>query len=318
MSNPAGIVDWREMYRGIGRQTQFGDVPVYTRIFLVRTNEFVSQDPDDGRVTLQDISGAPGISWLDPHPENENAQLIDSNIQQDGDSPFHWKLTFTYKSATDLAEIPWERPAQFSFNGSTASAPAFWYYPNNSDNNTKRIIINTAGDPLGGLDRDEGEFSVTITANLCPPSRSQYKADGTQVFFPNAPYWDYAKAQLYVGAINSDTYSGGVPKTWKCQSITATRKIEDVLGQQYIYWECNTTLAYRATTWDLQTWDVGFNEIVNGVRKKILAGSEPVSEPAALSNGRAKSPGVAPDLLTFRIYPMRPFADGTFPLLPTT
>ena len=283
------VVDSREMYRGRGRQTTYGDVPVYTRIFLVRV--------DDPNTDMQAISAEPGINWLDPHPENENALLIDSNIQQDGDSPFHYKLTFTYKSAEDLDENPIDRPPQFSFSGSLASAPAFWYFPSSGDNSTKKIIINTAGDPIGGLDRDEGEFTVSITINKAPP-------------------FDYAKAQAYVGAINSDSWSGGAAKTWKCMSITGNRKIEEVGGTKYLYWETNASLAYRNTGWDLQTWDVGFNEIVGGARKKIMAGSEPVSEPAALSAGRAKTPGQPPDLLSFRIYPRLAF-NGTFPVLPS-
>ena len=283
------VVDSREMFRGRSSQTQYGDVPVYTRVFLVRTD---SLDTD-----LQDIAVGTGLVWLEPHPENANAVLVESNVQQDGDSPFHYKVTGTYKVGQDLAQTPWDRPAQFSFNGGLASAPAFWYYPNAGDNSTKRIIINTAGDPIGGLDRDEGEFTVSITINKAPP-------------------FDYAKAQNYVGAINSDTWSGGGPKTWKCVSITGTRKVEDVAGTKYVYWDTNATLAYRNTGWDLQTWDVGFNQIISGQRVKIMAGSEPVSEPAALSNGIAKTPGQPPDMLTFRIYRTLPFT-GTFPTLPS-
>jgi hypothetical protein len=276
------------MFRGRSRQNQYGDVPVYTRIFLVTV--------DDSNTSFDDIAAEPGVNWLDAHPENPNALLVDSNVQQEGDSPFHYKVTFTYKSAEDLTDDPLDRPPQFSFSGGLASAPAFWYFPNSNDNSTKRIIINTAGDPIGGLDRDEGEFNISIVLNTAT--------------------FDYAKAQLYVGSINSDTYSGGAAKTWKCMSISGNRKIEEVAGTKYVYWEASTTLAYRNTGWDLQTWDVGFNEIVSGARKKIMAGSEPVSEPAALSAGRAKTPGQPPDLLTFRIYPMRPFT-GTFPPLPT-
>jgi hypothetical protein len=282
------VVESREMYRGRSRQTTYGDVSVYTRIFLVTV--------DDPNTDLQEISESPGIAWLDTHPEDGDALLVDSNIQQDGDSPFHYKLTFTYKAAEDLYANPINRPPQFSFSGSLASAPAFWYFPNANDNSTKRIIINSAGDPIGGLDRDEGEFTVSIVINTPPP-------------------FDYVKAQMYVGAINSDTWSGGAPTTWKCMSISGNRKIENVGGLKYLYWEVSTTLAYRNTGWDLQTWDVGFNQIVGGARRKIMAGSEPVSEPAALSNGVAKTPGQPPDMLTFRIYPMRPF-NGTFPALP--
>ena len=286
------IVDYREMYRGRGRTASFGDTPVYTRVFLVRT--------DTTDTSMGDIAAAPQCDWLSAHPENQYALLIDSSTSQDGDSPFHYKVQFTYKTGVDLVELPWNRPPQFSFSGSLASAPAFWYY-SSGDNTTKQIIINSAGDPLGGLDRDEGEFNVTISANL--------HADGT------APFFSYAEAQAYVGAINSDNYSGGAPRTWKCQTISASRKVEQVHDEKLVYWEVNTTLAYRNTGWDLQTWDVGFNEIVSGVRKKIMAGSEPVSEPAALLNGRAKPPGQPPEMKTFRIYPMLPFV-GKFPALP--
>lgn len=277
------------MFRGRSRQSQYGDVPTYTRVFLVRT--------DTVDTNMQDIAVATGLVWLEGHPENSNALLIESNVQQDGDSPFHYKVTATYKTGVDLSPTPFDRPAQYVFNGSLTSAPCFWHYPTSGNNNTKQIIVNTAGDPIGGLDRDEGEFNVSITINTPPP-------------------FDYAKAQNYVGAINSDTWSGGAPKTWKCQSITGTRKVEEVNGTKYIYWETNATLSYRNTGWDLQTWDVGFNEIVGGARRKILAGSEPVSEPAALSNGVQKPPGQPPDLLTFRIYRMLPFTTA-FPSLPS-
>ena len=283
------VVEAKEMYRGRTRQVQYGDVPVYTRIFLVTVD-----DPD---TAFEDIAAEPGSAWLDPHPENENALLVESNVQQDGDSPFHYKVTFSYKSAEDLFDIPWNRPAQFSFSGGLTSAPAFWHYPFPNNNSTKEIIINSAGDAIGGLDRDEGEFTVSISLNLQPP-------------------FNYVKAQTYVGAINSDTWSGGAPKTWKCTSITGNRKIEEVAGEKYVYWEVNTTLAYRNTGWDLQTWDVGFNENYFGTRRPIRSSDgEHVSEPAALSNGLAKPPGVPPDLVTFRIYPMRTFTN-TFPSLP--
>jgi hypothetical protein len=284
------VVDAREMFRGRSRQTSYGDTPVYTRIFLVRVDELA---PD-----FQEISEAPGVSWLDPHPEDSEAVLIESNVSQDGDSPFHYKVSFTYKTSDGIAQVPWDRPFLYSFSGGLASAPAFWYFSGgDSDNDTKAIIHNTAGDPIGGLDRDEGEFQVTITGNFPPP-------------FP------YGKAQLYVGAINSDTWSGGAPKTWKCMSITANRKIESIpVYGKVIYYEVNTTLAYRNTGWDLQTWDVGFNQIIGGQRFKILSSDGPVSEPVALQGGLAKTPGLPPNQLTFRIYPMRTFAD-TFPEIP--
>jgi hypothetical protein len=292
-----GIHDVREMYRGRSRTANLEGTPTYQREFLVRTTT--------GAPNMRIVARAPGPNWRDPYPDDANCILIDSNVRQDGDSPFHYKVTFTYRFLDETDRIPWLRPSVFSFSGALASAPAFWFYPNAGDNITKRIITNTAGDPLSGLDRDEGEFNVTISYNQRPP-------------------FNFQRAQLYVGAINSDTWSGGLPRTWKCMSITANQKYEliqpdvpDGSPVKVYFWETQISLGYRNTGWDLQTWDVGFNEIVGGERRKILAGSEPVSEPAALANGVAKAPGQPPDLLTFRIYPMLPFT-GIFEPIPDT
>lgn len=285
------ITGSKELYRGREWSSNYGDVPTYSRVWLVTV--------DDANQSLNDITNGPGISFLDVHPNDDKARCTEVRAQQEGgDSPYHYRVTFIYKGVTDADLNPLLRPPQFSFSGSLASAPCFWHYPNNNDNSTKRVILNSAGDPIGGLDRDEAEFTVTISSNEPAP-------------FP------YAKAQNYVGAINSDVYSGGAARTWKCMSISANRKIEQFMGNQWVYYEVQAALAYRGTGWDLQTWDVGFNQIVNGQRRKIMAGSEPVSEPAALSNGIAKNPGQPPDLMTFRIYKMLPFASA-FHAIPDT
>lgn len=291
-----GIVDCREMFRGRSRQASLDGIPQYVRVFLVRTSTL--------NPSLPYVASAPGIGWRDGHPEDGNARLVESNAVQDGESPFHYKVTYNYRYLDENDKIPWNRPSVYSFSGSLTSAPCFWYYPNENDNNTKRIIVNSATEPLGGLDREEAEFSVTIQYNQKPP-------------------FDYAKAQNYVGAINSDTWSGGAPKTWKCQSIQATRKFESIPGEtpddppvKVYYFDTSVTIAYRGTGWDLMTWDVGFNENVNGTRVPIKdADGQHVSEPQALENGRAKTPGQPPNMLTFRIYKKLPFV-GTFEPIP--
>lgn len=291
------VVDCRELFRGKSRQASVDGNPTYTRIFLVIVNTMTPN--------LTQVDAAPGIPWKAPYPTDANAYCVESSIQQEGDSPFHYKVTYQYRYIDESEKIPWLRPATFSFSGSLASAPCFWHYPNANDNETKAIIVNTAKDPLSGLDRDEGEFNVTVSYNQKPP-------------------FNYAKAQLYVGAINSDTWSGGLPRTWKCQGISANRKVETIPGLnpdtdppvKVRFFEVSMTMAYRSTGWDLQTWNVGFNEIKNGKRLKILAGSEPASEPVALNaNGTQKTPGLAPDMLTFRIYRALPFV-GTFFQIP--
>ena len=290
------------MYRGRSRQSSYGDVPTYVRIFLVKVDDLAPE--------FKDISAAPGISWLDAHPEDSEAWLVESNVAQEGDSPFYYKLTFTYKTSEGVELIPWERPYNWSFSGSVASVPAFWYYSGADDDNTTTTIIhNSAYDPLQGLDKDEGEFSVTFSGNFAPP-------------FP------YVAAQEYVGAINSDVWSGGIAKQWKVSSFSASRKVEAVPGAalnaegiptsaKVTYYEVNVTFAFRNTGWDIQTWDVGFNQWVNGVKQPCRIGGGEASEPVALHNGVQKANQEPPDMLTFRVYRMLPFGD-MFPEIPDT
>jgi hypothetical protein len=293
----SGILDVREMYRGRSGSANIDGTPTYQRTYLVRTTVV---NPN----IKSSVALAPGPRWRDPYPGDPDARLIESSVTQDGDSPFHYKVTHTYRFLDENDKIPWHRPSQYSFSGTLASAPAFWHYSGgDGDNQQREIIINSAGDPISGLDRDEGEFNVTIQYNQKPP-------------------FDYPKAQIYVGAINSDLWSGGLPKTWKVQSISATRKIEVIPGEQptdppvrVFFFDTTVTIAYRASRWDLETWDVGFNELRNGKRVKVMAGSSPVSEPVALAGGVAKAPGQPPDSIVFRIYPMLPFA-GTFEPIP--
>jgi hypothetical protein len=299
-----GVVDCREVYRGRSRSASVDGVPTYVRIFLVTTNTL---SPN-----LQNIAKAPKIDWRATHPDDTNARLVESSTQQDGDSPFHYKVTYTYKFVDESELIPWNRPSQFSFNGSLVSAPAFWHYPTETDNETRAIIVNSAKEALGGLDRDEGDFTVTIQKNIPPP-------------FP------YVMAQKYVGAINSDAWSGGAAKTWKCQSITASRKFEVVANQtptlppvKIEYWEVSASLAYRKSGWDLRTWDIGFNELVNGERVPIKgADGENCQEPQALFSpplataGQKKPAGQPPNEIVFRIYAKETFT-GVFPVLPGT
>lgn len=293
----AGILDCREMYRGRSVSANLNTVPTYQRIFLVRT-KIVNP-------IMRNVLESPGINRRDPYPDDPDSLLTSATASQDGESPYHYKVTYNYEFLDESDLIPWRRPSQYTFSGNLVSAPAFWHYSGGDNNNTQtKIIINTAFDPISGLDRDEGEFNVTIQYNQKPP-------------------FDYVKAQLYTGSINSDTWSGGSPKTWKVQSISANRKIESIPGlganaapMKVVYFETSVTIAYRNTTWDLETWNVGFNELKGGQRAKILAGSSEVSEPVALNaNGSAKASGLPPDALKFRLYRMVPFV-GTFEQVP--
>ena len=280
------VVDSRELFRGRGGSQKYGEVPTYKREFLVRVDSMATSE------LL--IAQAPGIAMLDAHPDQANALLNDVSVTQDGDSPFHYRVSLSYGVLEDADENPLDRPDQFNYTGAITSGPAFIHYGDGND--SPKVIVNTAGDPLEGMEMEKAEWRISISGNRSVFNKSM--------------------AANYLNTINSDTYSGLEPGTVKCQGISGSRKIELVNGSKLVYWEVNVELAHRGENWRLKTWDVGFNEIVDGERKKILdAAKKEVSQPVALHEGEQKAAGEEPDMLTFKIYKEKAFT-GIFPALP--
>lgn len=281
------VVDSRELFRGRGGSQKYGEVPNYKREFLVRV------DTMDTSETL--IAQAPGIAMLDAHPDVGDALLNDVSVTQDGDSPFHYRVSLTYGVLEDADEDPLSRPDQFNYTGAITSGPAFIHY--DAGNNSPKTIANTAGDPLPGLEKECAEWRISISGN---------RAD-----------FDKSLASDYLNTVNSDSYSGLAAGTVKCQGISGSRKIEIVSGSKLVYWEITVELAHRGESWRLKTWDCGFNEIVGGERKKILdAAKKELSEPVSLHLGEQKTPvGEEPDMLEFKVYKEKVFT-GIFPALP--
>jgi hypothetical protein len=281
------VVDSRELFRGRGGSQKYGEVPSYKREFLVRVDTMNTSE------TL--IAQAPGIAMLDPHPDVAEALLNDVSVTQDGDSPFHYRVSLSYGVLEDADENPLDRPDQFNYTGAITSGPCFIHYDDGND--SPKTIVNTAGDPLPGLEKELAEWRISITGN---------RAD-----------FDKSLAADYLNTVNSDSYSGLAAGTVKCQGISGSRKIELVNGSKLVYWEINVELAHRGESWRLKTWDCGFNQIVGGERKKILdAAKKELSEPVSLHLGVEKTPvGSEPDLLEFKVYKEKTFT-GIFPALP--
>lgn len=282
------VISWYEVIDGRGATQAFGEAVKCKRSFIATV--------DDPTTPVSDIANSIGINWLDAHPEFDAVYCTDISCQNDGD-PLHYKVEFTYGlvKPEDRQPMPWQRADKFSFAGSTTTGPAIVHY--NEGFNTPKFILNSAGDPLEGAEKEQSEWRIQISGNR-------------QTF-------NYAQAMAYVNSVNSDTWSGAPPGTVKCQSISGTKEVEQANGAEVSYWSVTTELAYRVEGWTLKLWDVGYQEIVSGKRRKILDKlNEPVADPVALSNGVAKSPGQPPDMLTFKVYKELPF-NGAFPTLPS-
>jgi len=282
------VTAWQEVIDGRGATQKFGENVKCKRTFIATV--------DDPTTPVVDIANSIGINWLDAHPEFDAVYCTDITCQNDGD-PQHYKVEFTYDivKPEDRQPLPWQRADKFTFGGSVTSGPAIVHY--NQGWTTPKLIVNTAGDPLETAQREQAEWRIQIEGNR-------------QTF-------DYTIAMAYVNAVNSDTWSGAAPGTIKCQGISGSKEVEQVNGSEVSYWKVTTELAYRPETWTLKLWDVGYNQIKSGKWGKILDKlNEPVSDPVALSNGVAKTPGQPPDMLSFKVYRELNF-NGVFPTLPS-
>jgi hypothetical protein len=282
------VTHYREIIDNRGGSQRFGENVKCKRSFMVTV--------DDPTTSVHDISVAPGIGWLEQHPEFPAIYVTDIEAVNDGD-PLHYKVVFTYDliKPEDRQPMPWEREPKFTFSGSVTTAPAIVHY--NDGFSTPKFILNSAGDPLEGAEKEHAEWRIQIALN-------------EQTF-------NYSRAMNYTNSVNSDTWSGAAAGTCKIQSINGTKEVEQVNNEEVNYWSITIDIAYRAEGWKLKLWDVGFNEIVGGQRRKILDQlKEPVSEPVALQNGAAKTPGQPPSSLEFKVYREVAFS-GTIPTLPT-
>jgi hypothetical protein len=282
----------REIIDGRGATQRFGENVKCKRTFMVTV--------DEPSTSVSEISGSVyssyGVRWLTSHPEFPAVYVTDIACSNDGD-PLHYKVEATYDliKPEDREPMPWDRLDKFQFSGSTTTGPAIVHY--NDGFESPKLIVNSAGDPLEGAEKEFSQWQIQITGN--------------RQAFP------YATAMDYMNTVNSDTWSGFPPGTLKVQSISGQREVEQVNGSEVTYWTVTVDIAYRPEGFALKLWDIGFNEISGGRRKKILDQlKEPVSDPVALSGGVAKSAGSPPDMLTFKVYDQLPFTN-VFTALPS-
>lgn len=161
---------------------------------------------------------------------------------------------------------------QWGATGSSSAVPVFM----DTDGN---MIKNSAGDPLEGLEKEQCEFTLTLTK-----AYTSHLAVG-------------AAARTYTDTCNQAAWNGGAQHTWLCRFKSASIERKESL----VYWTTSWEFAYKASTWKCMPWDVGFHEWRGSPgagdfgRKAILGvDGKPVKQPVALAGGTALPPGQGP------------------------
>lgn len=278
------VVWCRELPKERSQSGKYKETYEFTRAWIVRV--------DDPATALPDITNATGIAYKDPHPDDGSCVALEFTTQASDDSGLLFVVRVKYYTLpVDQGEGNEEQPGQipglmrspvWSGSSSVVSVPIF-------KDKAGDIITNSAGDPLEGLEAEAAEFRLSLT-----------------MYFLGHTGWASLGRQ-YTNAVNSDTWNGGAPKTWKCQGCSAQLQTENKEGTSFIFWETAWEFAYRADGWNLMPWDVGFHERVDssgtptssGTNRRVIVGQDKkgVRQPVALANGIALPPGTPPEVI---------------------
>lgn len=280
------VVWMKQAKRGNGVAIKKSDKTIdvdFDDTYLVRCD---SQDTN-----RLDIANAPGIGIGDPHPEYAGVTCQEITAKPTGDTGLMWAVSIKYaiinpaaddNSNNDELELPRD---VWTAGGSSRSVPCF-------KDRFGNIITNTAGDPLEGLEKEECEY----TLNLSRP----YATHGAWM----------SVAASHVDCVNDNVWHGGAVETWLCRFRSAQLEVKITESGGLIYWSTQWEFAFKATTWRLMPWNIGYHELPEGGwspgagapggdRKAILgADGKPVKSPVALNaDGTAKPAGQPPDVV---------------------
>lgn len=286
------VVGWRETAKGKKVSGRFGESNTYTRSFLIRVDH-----PATSEVA---ICRAPGIVYGAAHPAQPACKAMEFSLDMADDVGLWWTLSVTYyapppEAVPDENGIPED---SWAASGGTSTGPAF----QDIDGDT---IVNSAGDPLEGLEQENDDISWTLTKCYSDMSWNTIRQDQSNT--TNAAEWNGAapgRWKVNFRGAQKKTIATATTGTSGPSPNDGTNAPAEGSESTSSYWETTWEFRYRKDGWALKPWDVGFNELVSGERQAIVgADGKAVKQPVALTSaGAAKPAGEAPDALAFDVY----------------
>lgn len=128
----------------------------------------------------------------------------------------------------------------------------------------QKPAINSAGDPVDGIEEESSLIRLAYTNTQVPALRVNFE-----------------RLRFFVNKCNTGVFNplnlGASFYTVKCTGFSAE------YDQKNNVWSVTVEFLYNPKGWQITFYDVGFNEIVDGKRRAILdLAGNPVSKPVAL------------------------------------
>lgn len=276
----------------VAASRKFGEAPTFQRKWVVEVD-----DPSTPQTLL---TNAPGVAFLDSHPEAEYTRAMSVAVSNYNGSRWHYEVTWDYElpKQSNPSPNPLARPDIWRWSTGGLQVPALYYY----DGDTLKVLQNAANDFFEGATTDISTLQLSISSNRAT--------------------FDYALATLVTNTLNSDSFLGSAQYTWKCNGISGTPQVEVVDEAEVRYWQIEVTLEYRPDGWPLLLPHVGWNYLDGSDKKRVVVkmpGTNeevPATNPQPLNSDGTLKTG-APDILTRRVHKAVAFSEyfGTPPQL---
>lgn len=185
------------------------------------------------------------------------------------------------------SDKPGENPStwrRISISSSQLTVPAS--ESQEIDGQPAKPIVNSAGDPVDGLEEETAIAVMKYTNSYAPD--------------PNLP-----KFYEYMNTTNQSKFLGAEPRTLRMTGFNAD--FDDATQ----LWSVSVELTYNPKQWRIAYYDAGYNELVGGTRRAIVdERGNPVGSPVPLDNtGEAKPIGQDPDILYAYPYEQKNFSN---------
>lgn len=251
-----GVVSWQEL-AVVSASRKFGEPPRYSRQFVVEVN--------DPATSTNVIANAPGVVFLDPHPEATYVRAFNVNVSNYEGSRWHYLVEWSYElpKQENPQQHPLARPDIWKFSTSGLSVPALTYYEG-VDNDTIYPLKNTADDFFEGLTEDMACLDAHISGNRAT--------------------FDYTLALQVQNALNNAVYLSGERYTWKCEGVSGQPAVEVFNEQEVRFWQVEVVLKYRPDGWPLQIPNVGWNYRDGSKKKRVYVIDPDTGEKVPASN----------------------------------
>jgi len=272
-----GVVSYTELAT-VSASRKFGEAPTFQRKFVVEV--------DDPATSQTAIANAPGISFLAAHPEASYCKAMNVGVANYNGSRWHYEVTWDYElpKQQNVDPNPLARADIWKWSTGGLQVPSLYYY---DEDEFSQPLQNSANDFFEGVTTDISTLQASISGNR-------------QTF-------DYGLATTVTNSVNSSSYLGADPYTWKCSGIAATPAVEVVNEVEIRYWQVEVTLEYRPDGWPLQLPNVGWNYLDGSTKKRCYVIDTDSGDKVPSSNPQPLTPEGeistdAPTILVRRVH----------------